>query len=245
MKKRIATIVLISLFAVGLFAHITWMRIDNGKLTVGNKAVLKISHGHDFPGTGSSLTPTSIKTFVRDSSGKITKLSETAQHKGFNSVEYTPWQEGLYTFYIEFGPIIRSKTTRGWKKGSTDEYPKALDSFCKTEYSIIYARTTGAKWETQKPLGIKLELIPKKIGQTIELQLLLDGKPVENTDIEITTIKGEIPGGKTDKDGIYKYKLPTNFNSEIIFSANIKKDAPKGANYKIEFLTVNTLIDLR
>jgi len=245
MKKLLISTILIILLTVSLSAHFTWIRVDNGKIAKGKPVHLKISHGHDFPSAGSSLPASSIKAYLKDPAGKIKKIEKVKREKGYNSAKFIPESEGAYVFYFIYGPIIRSKTTRGWKTGGPDKYPKARDSFQKYETSAAYAKTEGSDWNNFKPLGLKYELSPIKIGDKIEMILLLDGKPISGIEIEMTTISGSKSVGKTDKKGIFKYKPVNGFKGEILFSAEVRNKALKGANYKKELYITTMLIDMR
>lgn len=112
---------------------------------------------------------------------------------------------------LEFENGFFSRTTAGTVEKPMNEVTGAV--------SAVWAKKAG-KYITQwsapvnKPVGLQLEIVPSsttmpKAGETIQVQVLWDGKPIEG----MLVAKGEKqPGEKTDANGMATYKVQAGSN---------------------------------
>lgn len=107
---------------------------------------------------------------------------------------------------LEFDNGFYSRTTQGTVNKPMNEAVGAV--------SAVWAQKAGkhvTQWgaTAQKPIGLRLEIVPlaavlPKSGDTLTVQVLSDGKPVEGVKVS----KGEHESGvKTDEQGRATYKV--------------------------------------
>lgn len=140
--------------------------------------------------------------------GKTLNLTQTPAD-GFVQVS-APAEATLLA--LEFDNGFYSRSTQGTVNKPMNEVPGAV--------SAVWAKKTGkylVQWNAlaAKPVGLQLEIVPTsatppKPGETITLQVLWEGKPIEG----IKVSKSEHAAGeKTDANGraIYKVDAGRNF----------------------------------
>jgi len=104
------------------------------------------------------------------------------------------------------------KSTEGWKNITKREALKQSLQLLENGESYKYGKYIET-WSNRfaKPLGTKIEVIPltnplaMKEGDVLEVQVLLDGKPLPNAPISIKGSHSEI--GKTDKNGVARIPI--------------------------------------
>ncbi len=246
-KGLIISLAVMMLFALTAMAHFTWIRIYTGELRPGVEASAMISHGHDFPLIGVTPAFDETKVYVKDFRKDKTEQLKADRQSGFLGAPVVVPAEGVYAFYFITDRGVMSKTTRGWKPGGLDKYPKAIDSYKKYEASVAYVKSPKADWVNPKPLGFRLELVPLKISAgEVKLQLLLDGKPLAGKRIRLAmALKKPQIIGKTDDKGLISYQPAKGFHAELLFSATENIPAPKKYHTKRIQLLTSTLVDLR
>ncbi len=161
---------------------------DEGKPIAYPAAKLKRTWAFNAAGQNVALQQTPATDFVR-----ITAPVDTAM------------------MALEFENGFFSRTTAGTVEKPMNEVSGAV--------SAVWAKKAG-KYITQwsapvnKPVGLQLEIVPMstampKPGDTIQVQVLWEGKPVEG----ILVSKGEKqPGEKTDANGMATYKVQAGSN---------------------------------
>lgn len=244
--NRFLLIFVISLISLSLSAHYSWIRVNSGAMQTGVPAVLKISHGHEFPTSGQSLPMAYTNIYVRGADGKTTRIKPYKQ-SGFLTAEYKKIDEkGLYTFYFISNPGVMSKTTKGWKIGGMEKYPVAIYRIKKYESATAWVKTPNASWGKLNAVGLKYELLPVKMGSEIELMLIKNNQPFRGVRVNVILPDAKPKGiGKTDSNGMIRHKLPAGYNREILFSAQVITPQPEGAKYNREVIRTTTLIDFR
>jgi len=98
-------------------------------------------------------------------------------------------------------------STDGWKNITKREAQKQSLQILETGESYKYGKYIDA-WSNRfsKPLGTKMEVVPLanplalKAGDTLPVQVLLDGKPLESASVSTNGAHAE--AGKTDKEGV-------------------------------------------
>lgn len=112
---------------------------------------------------------------------------------------------------LEFDNGFYSKTTQGTVNKPKNEAPGAVSELWAKKTSKYVVQWNAA---VQKPLGMQLEIVPlsaslPKAGDTLTLQVLWDGVPVEGLKVS----KGEHDSGeKTDANGRATYRVQPGRN---------------------------------
>ncbi|PIE68788.1 MAG: ATP-dependent DNA ligase [Deltaproteobacteria bacterium] len=212
------------------------------------KVHLQLSFAHPMEATGMHLVKPKAFYVVKD--GKQTNLKSylTAaplfNHKAWG-VDYTISRPGLYQFVMEPVP-----------------YWEPVEDCFIIHYTKTYVSAFGEEegWET--PLGLKTEIVPltrpfaNYAGNLFQGQVLVDGKPVPNTTVEVeyynknktyrapneTFITQVVT---TDANGVFSYAVPfagwwgfaaLNTASEKMDFQGTPKDVELGAVLWTQFL---------
>jgi len=171
--KQIKNFIFIVLGSLtNIYAHNLWLNVDNYYPSVGEKTNVKIAFGHNFPYYDILLSSSQLAEFYfvkPDGSKKeITKIWEEKEDdkKGALAGEIFCDTEGTYI-------VSACRKQKGdIKHVPSEKYGKAIIVIGKGNKNI------------SKPLGHRLEFIPLKNPQEIELnktlpvQVLYEGKPL-------------------------------------------------------------------
>ena len=191
-KKKLtalgATALLI--FAFKLFAHDAWVEPGRGP-------VYKVLYGHKVPETYPAGKLTELK--VMDANQKELKYSRIPTKKGVN-IKVNEGAPALFALTFDNGYWV--KVNGESKNVRLSKMPTGTDP----AHPIKYSKTimNWLPWMT-KPLGQKFELVPvaidgtPKVGSQLQLQLLLDGKPLSGQIIENNSNE---EGPLTDANGM-------------------------------------------
>lgn len=147
------------------------------------------------------------KVWALDAAGKLLEVKTTA---GADAVRAAAPAEATL-LALEYDNGFFSKTTSGTVNQPMNEVKGAV--------SGLWAKKTAkyvVQWNAQvnKPLGMQFEIVPlatgtPKAGDTIAVQVLFEGKPVEG----IKVAKGEEASGeRTDAQGRANYKVEAGRN---------------------------------
>ncbi len=172
---------------------------------------LQLSFAHPMEATGMNLT--SPKAFLVAKDGEKTDLKKELKpsslfDKKAWEIDYQITRPGLYQFVMEPEPY--------WEP--------AEDCFI-IHYTKTYVSAFGEEEGWEKPLGLKTEIVPltrpfaNYAGNIFRGQVLLDGKPVANTTVEVEYYnkdkKYQAPNEAfitqvvaTDANGIFSYAIP-------------------------------------
>ncbi|WP_028580134.1 DUF4198 domain-containing protein [Desulfogranum japonicum] len=193
-------------------AHFGMLIPDTNHVTQEHRSTsLQISFSHPFAGIGMDMEkPRQFFSFVN---GEQTDLLSTLQpttvmeHKGWQS-EYSFSRPGVYSFVVEPEPY--------WEPAE-DVY---IIHYTKT---VVAAFGDDSDWDT--PIGLKTEIVPllrpfgNYAGNTFVGKVLVDGKPVANTEVEVELYNQEaqfsLPSEyhetqviQTDEQGVFTFSCP-------------------------------------
>lgn len=193
-------------------AHFGMVIADNPIITQDNKSAnLTLSFSHPFEGIGMELVkPKSFTVSVNDSSEDLTaalKQTKVMDHTAWTS-SYTFKRPGVYQFVMEPTPY--------WEKAEG----VSIIHYTKT---IIPAFGEDSGWDT--PLNLPVEIVPQLrpfgnyAGNNFSGQVLADGKPVANAEVEVEMYNSDnavtAPSDyhitqvvKADANGIFHFTCP-------------------------------------
>ncbi|NJB67312.1 cobalt/nickel transport protein [Desulfobaculum xiamenense] len=209
---RLAAAVILSLGLVGpAFAHFGMAIPSQPEATMeSKKAQVTFSFSHPFAGKGMELvTPAKVGVMfdgsVTDLKGKLAKAS-VMDHTAW-TVDYTFKRPGVYTFFMEPTPY--------WEP--------AEDCFI-IHYTKVMVPAFGGDEGWDAPAGLKTEIIPmlrpfgNYVGNTFVGQVLMDGKPVPNAEVEVELYnqgRFTLPSDyhetqvvKADANGVFAFTCP-------------------------------------
>jgi hypothetical protein len=201
MIKRLA-IILLLVFHSFLFAHDLYLRGNPFRLDNPGKVSISMNLADAFPGKELSWRRDKTTSFVINGPSGLNKIQDKSA--GNPTVELS--QEGTYIVgwsgspsYIKIDPVIFNKylnlegytkviklrQERGQdKKEGAEKYSRYLKSMIQ-----VGVKHTG---QFKVPLGFKIEIIPHnnpyslKVGESLDVELLLDGKPLVDNSIMAT-----------------------------------------------------------
>lgn len=173
-------------------------------------ATITYSFSHPFAGDGMELVrPEKAGVFVNGKMYDLTqKLEATKVMKhGAWSIDYTFKRPGVYSFFMQPKPY--------WEP--------AEDCFIQ-HYTKVCVPAFGADTGWDEPLGLKTEIVPllrpfgNMAGNTFVGQVIVDGKPVPNAEVEVELYnKGRFspatPFSETqviiaDQNGVFHFTCP-------------------------------------
>lgn len=193
------------------FAHFGMAIPSQPEATMTAKsATITFSFSHPFAGQGMELVTPNKMGVVFD--GKTTDLLSSASktkvmdHTAWN-VDYKFKRPGVYTFFMEPTPY--------WEP--------AEDCFI-IHYTKVVMPAFGGDEGWDEPIGLKTEIVPmlrpfgNYAGNTFVGQVLRDGKPVANAEVEVELYnKGQftLPSDynetqvvKADDNGVFAFTCP-------------------------------------
>jgi len=207
----IATMLLFSVVPAAV-AHELWVN------ALGQKGELfraDIGYGHDFP-KAEPIAAERVHIFrplqLMTPDGKVT-LNQVGENYAYQ--KKIALKKESYLVLGFYRPTFWSKGPEGWAQTDRIQRPDATY----VEEAIMCAKTIcniqGAATDDliTKPAGQRLEIVPQRnpaaVGEKgkLLLQVLCDGKPVKNADIEATLAvssdkKQKVFKGKTDDQGM-------------------------------------------
>lgn len=200
------------LAAGAAWAHDLWITCPQAG--AGQKLLLDIGLGHDFP-QGDKLNPDELEgTYVIGTGGKI-KAAPQAD-KSFQSAQSLA--AGSYVAASGTKPVFFTKSPAGYVRKTKDQVPEAIKCFRSIKYAKAIVNLGGQAGEVSQPLGQDLEIVPLanpaglKAGGELPVKVLLSGKPLAGAEVsampaasgkeKVTPFKA-----KTGSDGIVKVKL--------------------------------------
>ncbi|MDR2349013.1 MAG: DUF4198 domain-containing protein [Deltaproteobacteria bacterium] len=230
-----AAIAVLSLSAAA-FAHDHWIGVK--KAEPGQKATVVRGYGHGFPdpealpeGRESVFTAVTLvdkdgnkSSFAKDPSDTVTFVSEKELENG-SYVAYSEYQPT----YVTTSPAGRSEKPKNEVEGATSCRLVAMYAKSYVDVGQVADNAVIAQLAAQK-----LEFVPDghpgglKVGDTVKIKLLFDGKPLPRTVVRGMT--NGLPKGvysyesTTDKDGYIEF-VPLKSGNWII-TANTKEDIP-------------------
>ena len=213
---KIRTAFFVTLFLTGFagqaIGHFGMVIPSEHIVTPQKKSVqLSLSFSHPFEGIGMDLAKPEKWYMVMD--GTQTDLSDTLQQA--TVMDHAAWQSdveikrpGVYWFVIEPKPY--------WEP--------AEDVFI-IHYSKTVVAAFGADQGWDQPLGLATEIVPmlrpfgNYAGNSFTGRVLLKGKPVANTEVEVEFYNKDMKIGaasdyhvtqviKTDDNGIFTFTCP-------------------------------------
>jgi uncharacterized GH25 family protein len=221
-------------FPLAALAHDHWIGVS--KVDPGQKATLIRGYGHGFPagepipeGRDSVFTPITIISKDGSKSG-VTASAEN----NFTFISEKALDKGTYVIISEYMPTYISEGPAGRQEKPKKEVPDATSCRHVAMYAKSVVNVGGANENDviTKPQNQKLELIPAtnpaglKVGETVKMTLLYDGKPLPGT-----AVKGMVDGlpkgvyaffATTDKEGVINF-VPLKAGSWIL-TTNTKED---------------------
>ena len=180
--KKVGTLILAGLLLAALhstaFAHFGMLIPDKSVISQEDKtATLTLSFSHPFEGVGMDLVKP--KAFSVSFAGQAQSLLDTLQpatvmdHAAW-SAQYAFTRPGVYQFYFEPEP-----------------YWEPAEDVSIIHYTKTIVAAFGEEEGWGEPLGLKSEIIPLSrpfggyAGYVFTGQVLLDGKPVPNAEVEV------------------------------------------------------------
>lgn len=214
-NKAIMTGVLclcLCLAAGAAWAHDLWITCPQAG--AGQKLLLDIGLGHDFP-QGDKLNPDELQeTYVMGAGGKL----KTAPQADQNFQTMQPLAAGSYVAASGTKPVFFTKSPAGYVRKTKDQVPEAIKCFRSIKYAKAIVNLGGQAGDVSQPLGQDLEILPLanpaglKAGGELPVKVLLAGKPLAGAEVsampaasgkeKVTPFKA-----KTASDGVAKMKL--------------------------------------
>jgi len=214
------------------YGHLSWIRIEKTG-DAGQSVRITVAHGHKFPAGGHQLASEFVKAFYISEAGEKSPFKFEKSAKGLSG-SFKIIKPGVHRFCFVYDRGVMSKTTQGWKAGSKDMYPKAIERMKTVQTGTSLIKSGGGAWGEIAPAGLPVELLPVKFGKEMTLRLLKDSKPYPGADIIL-----QLPGkdekliGKTDAKGEIEIVLPTE-KGEILIGAEFRIDHPAGSEVNRE-----------
>lgn len=210
-----------------LFAHDLYLMPQKFRPAVGEKILLSAHTGDSFPGSEQSVDP-----------GRLTAMPAIAQNQWRMMAKathalVTPSEEGGQYFAIWTAPkfleMEPDKFLEYLKEEGLDEViryraehkqsdQKSREVYAKFAKTYVVAGQANEAY--RKPLGLKIEIVPLadpsllKAGEKLPVQVLYNGKPLADTQVEIALSQDakaktivEI-AGRTDAQGRVNVKVP-------------------------------------
>jgi uncharacterized GH25 family protein len=201
MIKRL-TIVLLLVFHSFLFAHDLYLRGNPFHQDIPGKVSISMNLAEAFPGEELSWRGDKTTSFVVNGPSGMNKIQDQAGENP--TVEFS--QEGTYIVgwsgspsYIKIKPAVFNKylNLEGYTKVINLRKERGQEN---KEGAEKYSRNIKAMFQVgskntdqfKVPLGFKIEIIPHqnpyslKVGESLDVELLLDGKPLADNAIMAT-----------------------------------------------------------
>ncbi|EFL50586.1 Nickel transport complex, NikM subunit, transmembrane [Solidesulfovibrio fructosivorans JJ]] len=151
--------------------------------TVGKAVPFGVHSAHVFIVSEELETPADVKAFaVTDGKPVEVKLTPDAKTFVFNG-QATFAKPGAGLILVHRLPQVWSLTPEGMKKGTKKDLPGATKSNSYEKFAKAIVSVGGSDAGFDAVVGQKLELVPLtdpakvKVGQDMDVKVLLDGKP--------------------------------------------------------------------
>ena len=218
-RKCVLAVTLILAFTAQVFAHDFFIEKKDGAYYVVS--------GHE--NNWEAYDPTRIKEVKAFNEKGREVAAKVSTLKGGVSIAA---DENIAAIIVFMDNGFWVNSTVGWKNITKREAKEQSLQLTENGESYKYGKYIEI-WSKKfrKPLGTKMEVVPLsnplalKQGDTLKVQLLLDGKPLPNSPISLKGSPGEI--GKTDKNGIAR--IPIGKAGQTFISASTQvpyKDNP-------------------
>ncbi len=190
--SALAALALCALIAVPKAqAHDMWV---NGYEPSGNVVKAELAYGHDFP-KAEPIAEDRLAIFeplaliTPDGSFEMKQVGENYAYELEKELG-----KGSYIVTGTYKPTFWSKGPDGWAQKNKKEMPDATYSQLAIMLGKTVVNVEGSDSDDfiTKPVGQKLEIVPLKnpakvkAGETLPVQILLDGKPVKMAEVKAT-----------------------------------------------------------
>ncbi len=225
--KKVRTSILTLLPAV-VFAHYTWLS-PVSPLVPGRTSAVRISHGHQFPVSEEAVNAAQVQLYALTPSGAKVPLTPT-RAPGAVTSEYAVKEAGFHRIVMVQDRGVTSRTPQGARPGGRARNPGAATASRTFRTAVAYAGTAGVKPVAAMPVGLEIELVAEPAAGGWRLQLLKNGAPAPNVDIQVfaTGAAAIAPAGRTGAGGRVEYK---GGKGPLLFTVECKDKAPAGADY--------------
>lgn len=228
--------------ATTLSAHFAWVETSSATLKAGQATTVKIGFGHEVGNSESAVSLDGLTLWAVAPNGEKSALTPRVDGK-WVVADFKAKSAGVYRFVLAQDRGVMSQTTKGYKPGGRDVHPDAKKSMKMWRSAVAYAWTDGASHSAGKPLGLPIEVLADRKGDSVELTVLRDGKTVSGAEIGMNVPGKEEadPVGKSGTDGKFTHKLPAK--GPALFLVTTADPAPKGANYDTYNLTTVVVVN--
>ncbi|MFQ5881972.1 MAG: DUF4198 domain-containing protein [Candidatus Methylomirabilales bacterium] len=151
--------------------------------------VLYVTSGDRYP-LDEKIRPQKVEAFrVLRPDGKMADLP--LGQGGIYAIEFKAEQEGTYVFGMARKPITVRKREKDTETGGQKEWTLAIFRSAKTLLTVGKPSDTALR-----PMGFRIEIVPRvhpatlKVGDYLDFDVLLDGKPFEEHMIVQATYDG-------------------------------------------------------
>jgi uncharacterized GH25 family protein len=213
MKLQLA-ILLISNSALSLLAHDLYLMPQKFHAAKGERILISAHTGDSFPLSEQPVDPARLASLPASEwriLGKATHATYALEQAGANvfgvytKARYLELEAAKFRAYLEEEGLTKPLSLL--KPGQ-----KGREMYAKFAKTIV--ATDGASSDLSKPLGLKIEIVPLsnpstlKPGDSLAVQLLFDGKPLADTQMELAVTKGTWAKLRTDAQGKATFQLP-------------------------------------
>lgn len=210
-----------------LFAHDLYLMPQKFRPAVGEKILLSAHTGDSFPGSEQSVDPgrlTALPAIAQDQwrmMAKATHALVTASVQGgqyfaiWTAPKFLEMEPDKFLDYLKeegLTDVIR------YRAEHNQAGQKSREVYAKFAKTYVVAGTPNEAF--RKPLGLKIEIVPLADpalltpGSTLPVQVLYNGKPLADTQVELALSKDpkaktlvQIPG-RTDSSGKVNITIP-------------------------------------
>ncbi len=202
------TLVYIIICAHPAIAHDSWLIVDQNTAAEGDSLWLSFVTGEVFPLGEKATDPKRVADLVDRHGGRTEQVTGYAPREGGLSVRRPVTGPGIHVIGCALNPHLIEMKLDGFEKylrseradaamaRLADSKPspdktvvEAYTKFAKTIVEVLPCPTDDESWKA--PLGHRLEIVPMsnpchwKTGQTVRVQVLLDGHPWEGVPISV------------------------------------------------------------
>lgn len=202
------------IFPLSSQAHMFWLLADQDNPKVNQPVQVEIGFGHKFPKDEEIKAErlSSVKAVGPDGQEVALKKISTTRY------ELVPSQKGVYVIAAQMAPGFVTRTPKGMKMGTKKEVPDANLCFRFDFAGKTLVNVDAPKQGFDRLAQSALEIVPLKnldalkVGETLPVKVLFQGKPLAGAKIEFTH-EGADPQnpfavlGKTDAQGEIQVKL--------------------------------------
>jgi uncharacterized GH25 family protein len=211
------------LLASSLFAHDLYLMPQKFRVAKGDSLLLSAHTGDSFPNSEQAVDPTRLTSIPALSPEGWKSLGKTTHHMvqvdsdggQYYSIQTKP--RLLEMEPVKFEEYLKEEGLNAplaLRKEKGESAAKSREMYAKYAKTYVVTGTPNSAW--QKPVGLKIEIVPLadpatlKAGQTLPIRLLFNGKPLADTQVEMAvsinpkaTTRTKI-AGRTDSKGELK-----------------------------------------